>query len=79
MSIATTKNSKGETITLGGNMKPPCVCHETAQEVYSIIKNNNFDIGQFNGVLMAIVTYLDVHDIKYGDKALPWAEIVKTD
>ena len=67
-----------EIITLGGNMEPPHVCGETAMSVYDCVRTDEFDIAVFNGLLMAVVTYLDTHDIEYGDKALPWAELVKS-
>ena len=60
-----------EIITLGGNMEPPVVCKETAINVYDCVRTEEFEIDVFNGLLMAIVTYLDHHDVKYGDKALP--------
>ena len=68
----------GEMITLGGNMEPPAVCSSTAQQVYDCVRTEEFDVGVFNGLLMAIVVYLDEHEVDYGDKALPWAELTKT-
>ena len=68
-----------EVITLSGNMEPPLVCIDTAKACYhSIEKTDEFDVAKFNGLLMAVVTYLDHHNIDYGDKALPWAELVKS-
>lgn len=67
-----------EIITLGGNMEPPCVCGDTAKSVYDCVRTEEFDVAIFNGLLMAIVTYLDVHKVEYGDKALPWAELTKS-
>lgn len=70
-----------DVITLSFNMEPPVVCMDTAQACYAAIeRTDNFDIAKFNGLLMAVVTYLDNHDFgkKYGDKALPWAELVKS-
>ena len=66
-----------EIVTLGGNMEPPCVCMKTTQDVYDCVRTDEFDVSVFNALLMAIVTYLDVHDVEYGDKALPWAESIK--
>lgn len=59
-------------------MEPPCVCPETAISVYDCVRTEDFEVDVFNGLLMAIVTYLDVHNVEYGDKALPWAELVKS-
>lgn len=68
----------GEIITLGNNIESPVVCMETAQDVYAAVEQTEeFDIAKFNGLLMGIVTYLDHHEVDYGDKALPWAELVK--
>ena len=64
-------------IILGGNMEPPCVCMETTQAVYDCVRTEEFDVGVFNSLLMAVVTYLDEHEVEYGDKALPWAELTK--
>lgn len=61
-------------ITLGDTMQPPTVCMETSQLIYDCVRTEEFDIAKFNALLMAIVTYLDSHDVEYGDKALPWAE-----
>ncbi len=61
-------------ITLGGNMSPPWVDMETTQAIYDCVKTEEFEIDKFNALLMAIVTYLDAHDVDYGDRALPWAE-----
>ncbi len=66
-----------EIITLGDNFEPPVVSMETTQDIYDCVRTEEFDVAIFNSLLMAIVTYLDVHDITYGDKALPWAEVVK--
>jgi len=65
-----------EIITLGGNMEPPLVNMEVTQDIYDCVRTEEFDIAVFNGLLMAIVTYLDHHEVEYGDKALPWAELV---
>ena len=70
--------SDDEIIILGGNMEPPCVCSETAISVYNCVRTDEFEVDVFNGLLMAIVTYLDHHNVEYGDKALPWAEITKS-
>ena len=67
-----------EIIILGGNMEPPHVCGETASKIYDCVRTEEFDVPVFNALLMAIVTYLDVHKVKYGDKALPWAELTKS-
>ena len=65
-------------IILGGNMEPPVVDMETTQNIYDCVRTEEFDIAVFNSLLMAIVTYLDVHEVTYADKALPWAELTKT-
>ncbi len=69
--------SEDEIVILGENIESPCVCIETTQEVYNCVRTDEFDVGVFNALLMAVVTYLDVHDIEYDDKALPWAESTK--
>jgi len=66
-----------DVITLGDNFEPPVVCSDTAKEIYNCVRTEEFDIAKFNSLLFAIVTYLDIHDVEYGDKALPWAELVK--
>jgi len=63
-------------ITLGSNLTPPTVCMETTQAVYNCVRTREFDVAVFNSLLMAVVTYLDAHSVEYGDKALPWAEVV---
>lgn len=66
-----------EIVTLGNNMGPPVVCVDTAQGAYAAIeRTDGFDVAKFNGLLMAVVTYLDHHQVNYGDKALPWAELL---
>jgi len=67
-----------EIITLGGNMQPPHVCSDTAQRIYDCVRTDEFDAPVFNALLMAIVTYLDEHNVEYGDKDLPWAELIKS-
>ena len=69
-----------ETIVLGGNFEPPVVCGKTAQEIYDCVRSEEFEVDKFNALLMAVVTYIDTHmgDHEYGDKALPWAELVKS-
>ena len=62
-------------ITLGNNSQPPVVDMEVANAVYNCVRTEEFEIATFNALLMAIVTYLDKHEFKYGDKALPWAEL----
>jgi hypothetical protein len=61
-------------ITLGDNMLPPVVDMEVSRNVYECVRSEEFNVVKFNSLLMAVVTYLDVHDVEYGDKALPWAE-----
>ena len=68
-----------EVITLGENFSPPVVCMETTQNIYECVKTEEFEVGVFNSLLMAVVTYLDAHNVKYADKALPWAELMKSD
>ena len=68
-----------DVITLSGNLQPPVVCIDTAQACYAAIeKTPEFDVAKFNGLLCAVVTYLDHHNVEYGDRALPWAELVKS-
>ena len=62
--------------TLGENMLPPEVDGQVAQEIYNCVRTDGFEVGTFNALLMAAVTYLDAHNVEYGDKALPWAESV---
>lgn len=66
-----------EVITLGENFQPPVVCMETTQAIYDCVRTEEFDLAKFNALLMAVVTYLDKHEVEYGDKALPWAESMK--
>ena len=63
-----------EVITLGDNMQPPVVNSSTAIDVYDCVRTDDFEVGVFNGMLMAIVTYLDHHGVDYNDGGLPWAE-----
>ena len=63
-----------ETITLGDNFNPPVVCGDIAKEVYDVVRTDEFDVAVFNGLLMAIVVYLDTHSADYNDGGLPWAE-----
>lgn len=63
-----------EAITLGHNFQPPVVCMETTQAIYDCVRAEEFEVDKFNALLMAVVTYLDAHEVEYGDKALPWAE-----
>lgn len=65
-----------EVITLGVNMEPPVVCMETTQSIYECVRGDDFDVAKFNSLLMAVVTYLDKHSVEYGDKSLPWAELL---
>lgn len=65
-----------EIIILGNNFKPPVVSMEATQKIYDCVRTEEFDVAIFNALLMAVVTYLDVHKVEYGDKALPWAESV---
>lgn len=65
-------------ITLGDNFEPPVVCMETTQSIYNCVRTEDFDVAVFNSLLMAVVTYLDKHEVKYSDKALPWAELTKS-
>ena len=63
-------------IPLGGSFNPPCVDMETTQSIYDCVRTDEFEVAIFNSMLMAVVTYLDAHDVEYGDNALPWAEEV---
>lgn len=65
-------------ITLGDNFNPPVVDMEVTQAIYDCVRTEEFEPHIFNSLLMAVVTYLDKHDVEYGDKTLPWAEIVKS-
>ena len=65
-------------IILGGNMEPPHVCMETTKKVYDCVRTEEFKADVFNSLLMAVVTYLDAHEVEYGDKALPWAELTRS-
>ena len=69
--------SSNETITLGVNFLPPVACMKTTQNVYSHIRTEEFNIAKFNSLLLALVTYLDAHNVEYEDKQLPWAEANK--
>lgn len=63
-----------EYITLGDNLMPPTVNMDVTQAIYDCVRTDDFDVEVFNSLLLAIVTYLDEHNVEYGDKALPWAE-----
>ena len=65
-----------EVITLGNNLTPPLVDIKTTQDIYDCVRTDEFEVEVFNALLMAIVAYLEKHDVDYGDKALPWAEVV---
>jgi len=67
-----------EIITLGDNFEPPVVDMEITQNIYDCVRTEEFEVAVFNSLLMAIVTYLDIHEVKYADKALPWAELTKS-
>jgi hypothetical protein len=62
------------TITIGNNFDSPVVDMETTKQIYNCVRSDEFEIAKFNALLMAVVTYLDSHDVEYGDKSLPWAE-----
>jgi len=64
-----------EVIVLGENFDPPVVNMAITQAIYDCVRTEEFEVAAFNSLLMAVVTYLDEHNVKYGDKALPWAEI----
>lgn len=68
--------SNEEVITIGENFEPPVINMEVTQSVYDCVRSDEFDIAKFNSLLFAVVTYLDAHNVDYGDKALPWAELV---
>lgn len=67
-----------EIIVLGENFEPPVVNMETTQAIYDCVRTDEFEVATFNSLLMAVVTYLDAHDVEYGDKALPWAEVIRS-
>ena len=67
---------KNTVITLGNNFMPPAVDMKTTQDVYDCVRTEEFEAEVFNALLMAVVTYLDKHEVEYADKALPWAEMV---
>lgn len=66
-----------KTLTIGNNFQPPVVNMDMAKEIYEIVKSDEFVNDEFNALLAAVVTYLDVHGIEYPDKQLPWAETIK--
>lgn len=57
---------------------PPTVNLEVSKDIYDCVRTEEFEPHIFNALLMAAVTYLDVHNVKYEDKRLPWAEEVST-
>jgi hypothetical protein len=69
---------KEELITLGENLQPPVVDMKITQDIYDCVRTNEFDIATFNSLLMAVVTYLDAHEVQYGDRSLPWAELMQS-
>ena len=70
---------KEEVITLGNNFESPVVNLQTSQAIYDCVRTDEFEVATFNSLLMAVVTYLDTHEVEYADKALPWAEIVQSE
>jgi len=66
-----------EVLIINGNVDIPTICMDTAKSVYAATEiTKDFDVAKFNGLLFAVVTYLDDHNIPYNDKGLPWAEVV---
>lgn len=61
-------------ITLGSNIEPPVVCMETCQDIYAILKSDEFSPAKHNAALFALVTYLQKHKAEFQDKDWPWAE-----
>lgn len=65
-----------EQITIGETLQPPLVDSELAADIYDCVRTEEFEVDVFNALLMAVVVYLDTHDVDYEDKQLPWAESV---
>ena len=63
-------------ITIGNNINPPSINMDITQNAYDCARSEEFDVECLNSLLAAVVVYLDVHEINYDDKALPWAEMV---
>ena len=70
---------KEEIITLGNNIEPPVVNPRVASAVYDCVRTDEFEVGTFNGLLLVIVTYLDEHEVEFGNKSLPWAEALESE
>ena len=68
-----------EVITLGNNLSPPVVNSQVSAEIYDCVRTEEFEVEVFNSLLMAVVVYLEVHGVDYGDEALPWAESMGTE
>ena len=66
-------------ITLGDNFQPPVIDVEMAHNIYECVRDDDFEVATFNSLLMAVVVYLDAHQVQYGDKALPWAELIESE
>ena len=63
------------TITLGNNLQPPAVNGEKCQEIYDLIRSEEFEPAEFNAMLMAVVVYIETHTgSTFNDDCLPWAE-----
>lgn len=65
-------------ILLNLSDEPPEVNSKIVQEIYDIVKTEEFSVEKFNSLLLAVVTYLDKHGFaEYQDKQLPWAREVE--
>lgn len=61
-------------ITFGDTMAPPLIDISVSGEVYDLVKTDEFDAGVVNGLLLALLTYLNDYGIELDDTTLPWAE-----
>ena len=65
-----------EVILLGENQNPPLVDLEVSQSIVKSVRTEEFDVGVFNSILLALTTYADSHGVELSTGNLPWAESI---
>ena len=66
-------------VTIGQNLLPPIVDGQVAKDAYDCVRTDDFEIDVLNGLLVAVVTYMDEHGVDFDDSCLPWAEEIESD
>ena len=63
-----------ENITIGNSIQPPMICMDTTQDIYELMKSDEFEVETANSLLAALVVYFETHNIDFDDSTFPWAE-----